>query len=75
MMQTWYNNLIANIKAGDTKTFNEALWEPSSWPKQARGVGFMEAPRGATGALDRHRGRNHQELPGRGAEYLECGTT
>jgi hydrogenase large subunit len=46
-MQTWYNNLVANIKAGDTGTFNEALWEPSSWPKQARGVGFMEAPRGA----------------------------
>jgi len=45
-MQTWYNNLIANIKAGDTKTFNEALWEPSTWPTQARGVGFMEAPRG-----------------------------
>jgi hydrogenase large subunit len=47
MMQTWYNHLIANIKAGDTKTFNEKLWAPSSWPKQARGVGFMEAPRGA----------------------------
>ncbi len=46
MMQTWYNNLVANIKAGDTKTFNEQLWEPSSWPRQARGVGFMEAPRG-----------------------------
>jgi len=45
-MQTWYNNLIANIKAGDTNTFNETLWEPSSWPTQARGVGFMEAPRG-----------------------------
>ncbi len=46
MMQTWMDNLVANIKAGDTKTFNEKLWEPSSWPKQARGVGFMEAPRG-----------------------------
>jgi len=45
-MQTWYNNLVGNIKAGDTRTFNETLWEPSSWPKQARGVGFMEAPRG-----------------------------
>ena len=45
-MQVWYDNLIANIKAGDTRTFNETLWEPSSWPKQARGVGFMEAPRG-----------------------------
>ncbi|HEX9626686.1 MAG TPA: nickel-dependent hydrogenase large subunit [Acidiferrobacterales bacterium] len=46
-MQVWYDNLIANIKAGDVRTFNETLWEPSSWPKQAQGVGYMEAPRGA----------------------------
>ncbi|HID83247.1 MAG TPA: nickel-dependent hydrogenase large subunit [Chromatiales bacterium] len=46
MMQTWYDNLVANIKAGDSKTFNETLWEPSSWPSTAKGVGFMEAPRG-----------------------------
>ena len=46
-MQTWYDNLVANIRAGDTKTFNETLWEPSSWPSVARGVGYMEAPRGA----------------------------
>jgi len=46
-MQVWYDNLITNIKAGDTKTFNEVLWNPSTWPKQSRGVGFMEAPRGA----------------------------
>lgn len=45
-MQGWYDELIMNIKAGDTKTFNEVLWEPSSWPKTAQGVGFMEAPRG-----------------------------
>jgi hydrogenase large subunit len=46
-MQGWFDDLIANIKAGDTKTFNEILWQPSSWPKQAQGVGYMEAPRGA----------------------------
>ena len=46
-MQNWYDELITNIKAGDTKTFNENLWEPSSWPAEARGVGYMEAPRGA----------------------------
>ena len=46
-LEGWYNQLIANIKAGDVKTFNEKLWEPSSWPKQAKGVGFTEAPRGA----------------------------
>jgi len=48
-LQGWYDDLIANIKAGDTKTFNADLWEPSSWPKQAKGAGFMEAPRGALG--------------------------
>jgi hydrogenase large subunit len=46
-MPAWYDHLIANIKAGDTKTFNEKLWEPSSWPKHAKGVGAMEAPRGS----------------------------
>jgi len=46
-MQTWYDNLVTNIKAGDTRTFNDKLWEPSSWPRHAQGVGFMEAPRGA----------------------------
>ncbi len=45
-MQMWYDNLVANIKAGDTKTFNEVQWDPSSWPSEAQGVGFMEAPRG-----------------------------
>ncbi|MEJ1963618.1 MAG: nickel-dependent hydrogenase large subunit [Gammaproteobacteria bacterium] len=46
-MRGWYDNLMANINAGDVRTVNQALWEPSSWPKQARGVGFLEAPRGA----------------------------
>ena len=45
-MQTWYDNLVMNIKAGDTRTFNSAMWDPSTWPSEARGVGYMEAPRG-----------------------------
>lgn len=45
-MQVWYNNLVANIRAGDTRTFNETLWDPCSWPTHAQGVGYMEAPRG-----------------------------
>jgi hydrogenase large subunit len=48
-MQDWYDNLQANIKAGDAKTFNEALWDPATWPRKAKGVGRMEAPRGALG--------------------------
>lgn len=46
-MMAWYNRLIANIKAGDVRTFNKAKWDPSTWPSTAKGVGFMEAPRGA----------------------------
>jgi len=48
-MQGWYDSLIANVRAGETKTFDDSLWDPSSWPKQCQGAGFMEAPRGALG--------------------------
>jgi hydrogenase large subunit len=46
MMMSWYDSLIANVRAGDVSTFNDELWDPSRWPKQAKGVGYMEAPRG-----------------------------
>lgn len=45
-MQGWFDNLMANIKHGDIATFNAEKWEPSTWPKEMRGVGFTEAPRG-----------------------------
>jgi hydrogenase large subunit len=45
-MQGWMDQLLDNIRAGDTRTFNEINWDPSSWPREARGVGVHEAPRG-----------------------------
>jgi hydrogenase large subunit len=42
-----YDELLANIKAGDSKVFEQSKWDPSTWPKQCQGVGFTEAPRGA----------------------------
>lgn len=48
-LRTLYNDLISEISVGNTKTFNGDKWEPSSWPREARGFGFMEAPRGALG--------------------------
>lgn len=48
-MRYFQNKLIANLKAGDSATANIDKWEPSSWPKSAKGVGFTEAPRGALG--------------------------
>jgi len=43
----FYNQLLSNIKNGDTRTFNNSKWDPSTWPKEAKGVGLTEAPRGA----------------------------
>ena len=48
-MHGWYDALIANVKAGDTRTFDQTLWDPATWPSKARGAGYMEAPRGALG--------------------------
>ncbi|MCB1051802.1 MAG: nickel-dependent hydrogenase large subunit [Acidobacteria bacterium] len=46
-MKGFYDELVANIKAGDTSTFTQERWEPSSWPQECEGVGMSEAPRGA----------------------------
>ncbi|MCB1504971.1 MAG: nickel-dependent hydrogenase large subunit [Hyphomicrobiaceae bacterium] len=43
----FFQKLIANIKAGDTATANTERFDPSTWPKEVKGVGFTEAPRGA----------------------------
>jgi hydrogenase large subunit len=48
-MREVYDRMIANLKAGDTATANMDLWEPHTWPKDAKGVGHVEAPRGALG--------------------------
>jgi len=44
-----FDRLLANIKSGDWSTFNGKKWDPSTWPKEAKGVGYTEAPRGALG--------------------------
>lgn len=46
-MQGFYNDLVENIKSGDSRTFNDAKWDPDTWPETAEGVGMSEAPRGA----------------------------
>jgi hydrogenase large subunit len=46
-MPAWQAALIANIEGGDVRTFNESRWDPSSWPRHAQGVGYLEAPRGS----------------------------
>ncbi|AFL75604.1 nickel-dependent hydrogenase large subunit [Thiocystis violascens] len=48
-MRYFQDKLMANIKAGDSSTANVDQWDPKTWPKEARGVGTTEAPRGALG--------------------------
>jgi len=48
-MRYFMDKLMTNIKNGDSSTANVDNWDPSTWPRQAKGVGFTEAPRGALG--------------------------
>lgn len=48
-MLQYVDDLEANIKAGDETAANMEFWEPSTWPKECKGYGLAEAPRGALG--------------------------
>ena len=43
----FYDQMITNIKNGDTRMANMEKWDPSTWPAESKGVGYTEAPRGA----------------------------
>lgn len=43
----FYNQLIDNIKNGDTRMAETSKFDPRTWPAKAIGVGHTEAPRGA----------------------------
>jgi hypothetical protein len=70
-MKYFFKELMANIKAGDTATANIDKWDPATWPKEAKGVGFCEAPARCAGPLDQDQGRQDRQLPVRGAHHLE----
>ena len=46
-MRYFHDRLMANIRAGETSTASTEKWEPSTWPRECKGVGSGEAPRGA----------------------------
>ncbi|WLR52941.1 nickel-dependent hydrogenase large subunit [Bacillus tianshenii] len=59
------NSLLNNIKNGDQVTFDRTKWEPESWPKQTKGVGWIEAPRGALGhwiVIENGKTKNYQAV-------------
>ncbi len=46
-LKEFFAELMERVKINDVATFNNERWEPKSWPKDAEGVGLVEAPRGA----------------------------
>lgn len=63
LLQKFYDELVAEIKAGNTDTFNDEKWEPRTWPKKALGFGYTEAPRGALGhwlVIENRKIKNYQ---------------
>ncbi|MBM3789266.1 MAG: nickel-dependent hydrogenase large subunit, partial [Acidobacteria bacterium] len=43
----FYDELLGNIRGGELRTFHNDRWDPETWPREAKGVGLSEAPRGA----------------------------
>ena len=46
-MKGFYDDLLANLKNGEQRTFTRYRWDPDTWPSEAAGVGMTEAPSGA----------------------------
>ncbi len=47
--ELWLNQLTDNMGRGILEVHNAEKWDPSTWPKEAMGFGYHEAPRGALG--------------------------
>ncbi len=47
--ELWLNQLADNMGRGILEVHNGEKWDPATWPREARGFGYHEAPRGALG--------------------------
>lgn len=59
----FYQQLIDNIKNGDSRMVNQYMWRKEQYPKQAQGFGLTEAPRGALAhfvVLEDNKVKNYQ---------------
>jgi Ni,Fe-hydrogenase I large subunit len=48
-MDAWVDALAANMGSGELRIHDNSRWDPGTWPAEASGAGFHEAPRGALG--------------------------
>jgi hydrogenase large subunit len=63
-LESWVDELASNLNHGKVAIFNGEHWDPASWPKQAQGYGWHEAPRGALG--------HWVEIEGRSIKNYQC---
>jgi hydrogenase large subunit len=57
----WVDELADNMGRGELRIHDNRKWHPSSWPRDAHGAGFHEAPRGALGHwVHIHKGKIEQ---------------
>lgn len=47
--ELWLQQLTDNLGRGILAVHNGEKWDPATWPKECRGFGYHEAPRGALG--------------------------
>ncbi len=45
----WVDELADNMGKGELRIHDNSKWEPETWPADAMGAGFHEAPRGSLG--------------------------
>ena len=48
-LNDWTMELAGNIASGDLRTHEQKHWHPETWPAEAAGWGWSDAPRGALG--------------------------
>jgi hydrogenase large subunit len=48
-LSDWVDALGANMASGDLRIHDNSKWDPDTWPADATGAGFHEAPRGSLG--------------------------
>ncbi len=48
-LPTWLQQLEDNMARGDLTIHDNSKWDPSTWPEEAFGFGYHEAPRGSLG--------------------------
>ena len=48
-LSDWVDALGGNMASGELRIHDNSKWDPNTWPAEALGAGFHEAPRGALG--------------------------